>query len=81
MIESNFPNFINRVGYSERTQDQEEILAFVNEIFGDYQKIDLNEFKRINIEDSSEMLFAVSSFYLSDNVYSTWKSSLRSKLF
>jgi len=58
--ESKFLAFnILRVGYQERNQDQEEIKVFIEDVFGDKQKIDLNEFKRINIEDSSEMLFAV----------------------
>lgn len=80
--ESKFLAFnILRVGYQERNQDQEEIKVFIEDVFGDKQKIDLNEFKRINIEDSSEMLFAVRSLLLTftDHVYFARKPPLCAK--
>ena len=45
--------------FLDRIKTQEEIQGFLETVFGTKKRISLDEFKRINIEESSEMFLAV----------------------
>ena len=45
--------------FLDRLQNQEEIQNLINEVFGQKRRISLDEFKRINMEVTSEMFLSV----------------------
>ena len=45
--------------FLDRIKTQEEIQGFLEKVFGNKKRISLDEFKRINTEESSEMFLAI----------------------
>lgn len=45
--------------FLDRLQSQEEIQKLIDEVFGSKKRINLEEFKRINTEISSEMFLSI----------------------
>ena len=45
--------------YMDRKKDQEEIKQFISETFKGREKINFEEYKEINTQQSSEMIFTV----------------------
>ena len=51
-------NFFSQV-FLDRLQNQTEIQNLLNEVFGNKRRINLEEFKRINTEMTSEMFLSI----------------------
>ena len=45
--------------FLDRIKTQEEIMRFLEKVFGKKKRISFDEFKRINAEESSEMFLAI----------------------
>ena len=52
-------NFDNSQVFLDRLQNQTEIQNLLNDVFGEKRRIDLEEFKRINTEVTSEMFLSL----------------------